>query len=183
MKGVVLLGMLMALPAQTHSPSWPQMVEGTPSWPSLARTRAAAREAMRLVSDDEVESWARRARDRAWLPRLDVRFGTRGDQDVRSLGTASESWAEGRDFGVDLALRWGLRDLVFSDVELRAHREQLARSVALQRRIESVTKAYFQRLEVELAEPSAERTQAMARLDGTLDALTAGAWTRGDLLR
>lgn len=183
MKPVLTLLVLGLVVSSTPSAEvWRRMIQGTPTWPSLARTRTAAIQTLALPPSSEVDSWAQRARDRSWLPRVDVRLGTRGDQDVRSLGTASESWTEGRDFGVDVSLRWGLAGLVFSEVEVRAHRERRARAVLLRRVVEEVTKVYLRRVEVELAPSTPDRVREGVRLDVVLDALTGGAWSTGDLL-
>lgn len=145
--------------------------------------QAAAVEALDLESDDRVQGWSDRARNRAWLPRLDLRLGTDRDQAVRRPGTADVAWSEGQGLGADLALRWGFGELVFSETEIRIEatlrsRDALKRSVK-----EAVTRVFFERLEVELrsrAEPEEEEALQLeaARLDGILGALTGGLWGR-----
>lgn len=157
------------------------MVEGRDVFPALARVQSAAVDALELEPEATAKTWSSRARDRGWVPRLDVRVGTDADRDVRALGQVGETWTEARGLGADVALRWQLGDVVFADVELRVNRERLARAAATRLARERVTKAFFRRIEVELAlrlEPDVdpERVVEAARLDGLLRALTGGVW-------
>ena len=157
-------------------------VRGQGRFPSLAAVQEAAEVALRLEPEHRARSWSDRARNRGWVPRLDVRVGTDSDRDVRALGRVEESWTEERAFAADVAARWSLGDIVFADVELRVNRERLARSAAVRLARERVTKVYFQRLEVELAmrvRREARLVLEAARLDGLLKALTGGAWGLG----
>lgn len=163
-----------------------KIIAGQGRLPSLARTLRAAEEALRLEPEECARSWSDRARNRSWLPRLEVRMGTDSDLDIRALGQADELWTEGRGFGADLALRWTLGDVVFADVELRVNRERLARSAAVRLARERVTKVYFERVEVELGLRQAVRAElvlAAARLDGLLVALTGGEWALREAAR
>lgn len=148
-------------------------------WPSLVSIQEAAEASLRLPSESDVQSWGDRARARGWLPRLDVRVGTDSDLDVRANAALDPSWTEGRGFGLDVALRFQLGQLLFSDAELRAHRERMRRSAVIRSAVLKVTELYFARLEVELQLEKSVSTKLLlerARLDGALSAATGGAW-------
>lgn len=152
--------------------------------------------ALDLPRLDEVQAWAEaaagpgpgrsaaaRARWRAVLPDLTLRFGTDLDLDIRSATTRTVS--EGQGLSFDAWARWGLADLVFNVDELRVDRELRAtRAAQIAARLRA-TELYFERLEVRArrrVRDSDELRRAAARLDGLLDALTAGAyrrWRRG----
>lgn len=153
---------------------------------ALSETQRAAVEALFLEPEARARGWSPRARTRGWLPRVDMRVGTDTDLDIRDVGGVDERWTEGRGFGADLGLRWSLGDVVFADVELRVNRERLARASARRLALERVTKLYFQRLEVELAlrgAPAPKLVLEAARLDGLLDALTDGHWSKRSVTR
>lgn len=177
----LILASMAAMSSPTPSTAIRRMVDGKDTLPSLRQTQEAAERALRLEPEHRVRGWSERARNRAWLPRLDVRAGTDTDLDVRGLGQAGETWTEGRGFGADVALRWGLGEIVFSDAELRINRERLARASVRSKTLERVTKVYFERVAAEfrlrsVSEPSFELLLEVARLDGLLAAATLGAW-------
>lgn len=157
-------------------------VAGQGLFPGLRRVQAAAEAALGLESPDRVRVWASRARQRALLPQLDVRAGTDTDVDVRTPRQNSEFWRQTRGLGADLRLRWGLANLVFSEFELKIHREQRARAAAVRLIREKVTQLYFERLELELmlkqseVKNLAEVLLDIARIDGQLAAMTSGLW-------
>jgi hypothetical protein len=174
---VLLAGLLTTSATVSDEVFLEETIDGRGALPSLAEVQAAAAEALHLTSADEVETWARRARQRAWLPRFEARFGSDADVAVRASEEGSDWARSGRGLGLDLGASWSLGDLVFSDQELRASRERLARSAAERLARERVTEVYFKRLAVLLEarrEPSIELALEGARLDGLLRALTGG---------
>jgi len=164
----------------TVSAAWiADVVAGRDVLPALADVQDAAEAALLAASPRDVVSWAHRARMRGLVPRLDVALGTDSDLDVRdSYSTGrSRTTTEGRAFGFELGARWELGDLVFSDGELRASREALARAASVRLAREEVTRLYFERVELLLEargdHPEADRLRA-ARIEGLLRALTGG---------
>lgn len=180
-KTALLLAALASEPkVEAFMESVRALVEGRDVFPALSATQRAAVEALDLEPAARAREWSSRARERGWVPRVDVRMGTDADRDVRALGSLDEKWTEERGFGADLAFRWSLGDVVFADAELRVNRERLARAAAVRLARERVTKVFFERLEVELAlraKPEPELVVEAARLDGLLAALTGGAWS------
>jgi hypothetical protein len=149
-------------------------------FPSLEQVQAWAADAAGRGPPDSALA---RARWRAALPHLTVRFGSDVDLDIRSANTRTV--VEGQALTFDAWARWRLPDLVFHPDELRVLREarsgQAVRTAARVR----VTELYFERLRVRQArrrrDDASLRLEA-ARLDGLLDAVTAGAyrrWRRG----
>lgn len=153
-------------------------VAGRTEFEALAVVQARAERALAVGTAAEARAWTSRLRWRGAVPKVDVRFGTDADIDIRDASSASaSSWTRtGQGTGFDVALSWRLGDLVFADLELRANRERIARAAAVRLALERVTQIYFQRLEIELAyreRPSARLRLEAARLDGLLDALTS----------
>lgn len=170
---------LILASTSTHAveQSLERIIQGLDVLPSLASVQAAAEDALELSSADDVASWSRRARLRGLLPTLEGKFGTTTDLDVRGEGDAVEWTRVGRGLGVDASARFNLGDLIFSDQELRASRERLARSAALRLARERATRLYFQRVAnlLELRRrPTAEGLLEAARIDGLLRAVTGG---------
>lgn len=146
---------------------------------SLAEVQSAAEDSLVLGDDEEVDGWTSRLRWRGLVPKLDVRFGTDTDLDIRdALTESASSWTNtGRGLGLDVVVKFGLGDLVFADLELRANRERIARAAAIRLARERVTEIYFLRLQVWIAnrlEPSYEHALEAQRLDGLIHALTGG---------
>ncbi len=152
------------------------IVAGRGRLPPLALVQDGAERALRLEPEGRAEDWSDRARDRGWVPQVDLRVGTDSALDVREPGRLSEVYQDRRRFDARVGLRWGLGDVVFSDVELRVNRERLARSAAVRLARERATKIYFERLKVELLllgeDPDPSLHLEAARLDGLLLALT-----------
>lgn len=184
---LLLLGLLSAaVPAEarllvdssTLSAAWINaVVEGRGPLPALAAVQAAAKTAATLYSDAEVSSWSSRARLRGLLPGVDVAVGTDLDFGLRDAGAAELTTTEGRGFTARLSARWALGELIFSDAEMRAHRESTHRRAQIDLVVDRVTDLYFERLTVLVASCVHEST-ALAilarRLDGAIAALTGG---------
>lgn len=154
-------------------------IAGRADLPSLSAVQAAAEDALVLGSDDEVAGWSSRLRWRGAVPKVDVRFGTDTDLSVRdALAGSASSWTNtGQGLGLDVVVKFGLGDLVFADLELRANRERVARAAAIRLARERVTELYFRRLDAWIAyrlDPSHELALEAARLDGLMRALTGG---------
>lgn len=177
MIGVVLTLLLAATSTSALEQELALIIEGRGGLPSLAEVQTAAVEALALTDGPEVEGWSSRARLRGLAPTLEARLGTTTDLDVRGE-VDGEGWTRvGRGLGLDVSTRFNLGDLVFSDQELRASRERLARSAAIRLARERATRIYFQRVAnlLELrARPTAEALFEAARLDGLLRAVTGG---------
>ena len=156
-------------------------VAGRDELPALEEVQAAAVRALGLGTAARAEDWDASARWRAVLPQLQVRFGSQRDLLVRD-SLAGTDWARtGQGLGLDISARWGLGDLLLSDLEMRVHRERLARSAAERLARERATQVYFQRVEVLVQmrqAPAHELVLEAARLDGLLRALTAGRYRR-----
>jgi hypothetical protein len=174
---VILTCLAAATSTNTLEQELALIVAGRGGLPSLAQVQEAAVAALALTDAEEVEAWSSRARLRGLAPTVDARFGTTTDLDVRGE-VDGEGWTRvGRGLGLDVSTRFNLGDLVFSDQELRASRERLARSAAIRLARERATRIYFQRvanlLEVR-ARPNAAALLEAARLDGLLQAVTGG---------
>lgn len=161
------------------------LVEGRAELPSLVDVQRAAEEALELTPSAEAEGWARRARLRGLVPDVEAGLGRDADLDVRGSSDdgSFKTTTEGRQLGVDVSVRFELGELVFSDLELRASRERLARAASVHLARDRATQLYFDRVEVALRlrdAPSTELLLSAARLDGLLDALTGGRlrWPR-----
>lgn len=173
------VGLLVADPSTAMMERWiREAVAGHDVLPALAAAQAAAVATLGLTDEAAVASWASRARWRALLPRLDARFGTSQSVDVRAGANIGNDYVkDGRGLGADVAARWTLGDLVFSDLEMRINRERLARSAAVRLARERVTQVWFQRLEVLIRRRTSTDPKLAveaARLDGLLYALTGG---------
>jgi hypothetical protein len=158
-----------------------RIVRGRAGIPPLQETQERAVLAMGVDEDGLDPGWAGRSRLRGLLPRVEARMGSNQDQDVRieDLDISSRRTNEGQALALDLGVRFELGDLIFSDQELRANRELLARGAAVRVAKERVTKFYFARLRVLLllrAGPTQALLLEAARLDGLLNALTGGYW-------
>lgn len=167
-----MIAAALLLTVTATSSGWVQeIVEGQGPLPPLEQVQRMAVQAL----DAGGAGWARRARLRGLVPRLDVAVGTDADLDVRDSVTTSRSrtTTEGRAFGFEISARWDFGDLVFSDLELRANREALARSAARRLVRDRVTQLYFQRLELLLEPASIARDVKAARLDGLIRAYTS----------
>ena len=176
---VSFIWLLVADPSAATVERWiREAVDGRDVLPALASVQAAAVAALGLTDDETAASWASRARWRAILPRLDARFGTSQNVDVRAGADIDRDYIkDGRGLGADVSARWALGDLVFSDLEMRINRERLARSAAARLARERVTQIWFDRLEVLIRRrmsAAPELAVEAARLDGLLSALTGG---------
>jgi hypothetical protein len=175
------LALLAATSTAAEAALVARVLAGAGPLPPLAAVQEAAVAALALTPFDEVEGWARRARLGALLPRLDVRVGTDVALDVRSTPSGSGWTTSGLGRGLDLAASWSLSELAFSDRELRAHRERVARAAIERLARERATRLYFRRLEILLEaarEPTVELLVEGAQLDGLLRAVTAGRLER-----
>ncbi|MEQ8275730.1 MAG: hypothetical protein RMA76_34315 [Deltaproteobacteria bacterium] len=177
---VIALVLMASTVTSTTVESWIEdAVAGNTALPSLAAVQSAAEDTLVLGDDAEIEEWTSRLRWRGAVPKVDIRFGTDTDLSVRdALAGSASSWTNtGRGLGLDVVVKFGLGDLVFADLELRANRERIARSAAIRLVRERITELYFRRLDVWIAyrlEPSHELRLDAARLDGLIRALTGG---------
>jgi hypothetical protein len=154
-------------------------VAGCLDLPSLEVVQETSVETLVVADEDTVKSWAGRARWRGLAPQLDVAVGSDADVGVRDTwqDALERTTTTGRALAIEAGARWQLGELIFSDAELRANREALARAATVQLARERVTKLYFERIEVALLardKPSRELSLALARLDGLLRAATGG---------
>jgi hypothetical protein len=155
------------------------IVAGCGELPSLIEVQDAAVEALAIADEETARNWASRARWRGLAPQIDVAIASDADIDIRDSweGALDRTTSSGRKLGLELGARFELGELVFSDAELRANREALARAATLSLARERATKLYFERIEVSLlarTNPSRELALAIARLDGLLRAMTGG---------
>lgn len=174
---VILTCLTAATSTSTLEQELMLIVQGRGELPALVEVQEAAVQALELTEGEEVEAWSSRARLRGLAPTLDARFGTTTDLDVRGEVDGAGWTRVGRGLGLDVSTRFNLGDLIFSDQELRASRERLARSAAIRLARERATRIYFQRVAnlLELrARPNAEALFDAARLDGLLRAVTGG---------
>ncbi len=151
--------------------------------------RAAAGRAR--VDDGAMDSWERRARTAAWLPKLSLEF-RHDERSTRVVGLSGnvESDYVRLNPGDQVAVRaaWDLDRLLFAPEELRV---AWTTSHLVRRREEAVqraTRLYFERrrlrLELALSPPEgalerAEREIAIDAVSAELDALTGGILARG----
>ena len=174
---MILALLLIASTQQQLQAELDRIIAGQDVLPSLAAVQAAAEEALCVASEEEASSWASRARWQGVLPQLQARFGTDRDLDVRDDGSSALRLTEAQGLGLQLSARFDLANLIFSDRELRASRERLARAAAVRLARERATKIYFDRVKVLLqlrAQPTPALLLEAARLDGLLRALTGG---------
>lgn len=159
-----------------------RLIEGRGELPSLREVQAAAQAELGLSEDEDAASWGRRARLRGVVPRVDAAFGSDADLDIRASATSpAQTTTEGRQLGFDVAVRFELGNLLFSELELRANREAIARAAAIQLARDRATELYFERLSVELElreAPSAALLLSARRLDGLIDVMTGGRVSR-----
>jgi len=163
------------------------LAEGEPSVEEVQRAAAARVQ----VDDGATDSWGRRARTSAWLPRLSLeyRHDERATRVVGLSGNVESDYVR-LSPGDQVAVRaaWDLDRLVFAPEELRA----AATAALLARRreevVEHATRLYFERtrlrLRLALSPPDsalerAEREIAIDAAGAELDALTGGLLSRG----
>jgi hypothetical protein len=166
--------------SSTSAATWVDMViDGKGALPALRAVQEATRHHLGLPTDDAARGWPRRARLRGLIPRLDVGFGTDADRDIRRSLTTSlaRTTTEGRAVDFEVAARWNLGEVVFSDAELRASREAIARFAAIRIAMDRVTRIYFERVSV-LAKLRDKPTETLriesARLEALMNAMTGG---------
>ncbi|MFO0726930.1 MAG: hypothetical protein U1E65_24315 [Myxococcota bacterium] len=143
---------------------------------SLARVQEAAAAHASLYTDEEARAWPLRSRLRGLLPNLEASVGTDADVALRD-GSTSFITSEGRGFLARVSGRWSLGELLFSDAEMRAHRESAHRRAAIDVAVDRATELYFDRLEVLILGCSLEAPSLALRarrLDGAIAALTGG---------
>lgn len=174
---MIALYVLLSLgqPEPVSDPVVRRWLDGQERFPSLADTLRAAEDALQLTSAESLRAWSKRARLRGWVPRVDIRVGTDRDLGVRRPASGAEAWTEAQAFGVDLGLRFGLSDVIFSTSELQASRVARRQASLLKRVRSEVARLYVRRLKSELVEAN---PWARAELDSVLDGLTAGFWRR-----
>jgi hypothetical protein len=138
------------------------LIAGCGELPSLESVQRAAVDSLAIAGDDT-----------GLAPKIDVAIGSDADVGVRDVwqDEHERTTTNGRKLGVELAARWELGELVFSDSELRANREALARSSTIQLARERVTKLVWL---LARAKPTRELAFAAARLDGLIAAMTGG---------
>jgi translation initiation factor IF-1 len=158
--------------------------------PTVEEVQRAAAARVR-VDDGAMDSWERRARTSAWLPRLSLeyRHDERATRVVGLSGNVESDYVR-LNPGDQVAVRaaWDLDRLVFAPEELRA----AATAAQLVRRreevVERATRLYFERrrlrLRLALSPPEgalerAEREIAIDAAGAELDALTGGLLSRG----
>jgi hypothetical protein len=158
--------------------------------PTVEEVQRAAAARVR-VDDGAMDSWERRARAAAWLPRLSLeyRHDERATRVVGLNGNVESDYVR-LSPGDQVAVRaaWDLDRLVFAPEELRA----AATAAQLVRRreevVERATRLYFERrrlrLRLALSPPDgtlerAEREIAVDAAGAELDALTGGLLSRG----
>jgi hypothetical protein len=163
------------------------LAEGEPTVEEVQRAAAAGVQ----VDDGATDSWGRRARTAAWLPRLSLEY-RHDERDTRVVGLSGnvESDYLRQSPGDQVAVRaaWDLDRLVFAPEEPRA----AAITALLARRreevVERATRLYFERrrlrLRLALSPPDgaferAEREIAIDAAGAELDALTGGLLSRG----
>lgn len=158
--------------------------------PAVEEVQRAAAAHVR-VDDRALDSWERRARTAAWLPRLSLeyRHDERATRVVGLNGNVESDYVR-LSPGDQVAVRaaWDLDRLVFAPDELRA---AATASQLVRRREEAVeraTRLYFerrrQRLRLALSPPEgaldrAEREVDIDAVTAELDALTGGLFSRG----
>lgn len=155
------------------------LIAGCGELPSLEEVQDAAVEALAIADDETALGWASRARWRGLAPKIDAAIGSDADLGVRDSwqGALERTTTTGQKLGLELGVRWELGELVFSDAELRANRETLARTAAVALARERATKLYFERIEIYLLSrerPSRELSLSLRKLDGLLRAITGG---------
>lgn len=163
------------------------LADGDPAVEEVQRAAAAQVRA----DAGALDSWERRARTAAWLPKLSLEY-RHDERATRVVGLNGNVESDYVRFspGDQLAVRaaWDLDRLVFAPDELRA----AATASQLMRRreeaVERATRLYFERrrlrLRLALSPPDGalERTESEIAIDAVtaeLDALTGGLFSRG----
>ena len=166
--------------SSTGSATWvDNVVAGRGTLPALRDVQRAARLQVTTGAPGGAAGWGHRARLRGLVPRLAVAFGTDADRDIRRSLTTSlaRTTTEGRAVDFEVAARWNLSEVVFSDAELRASREAIARAAAVRIAVDRVTRVYFERVSLLVRlhkKPTEALTIEAARLEGLMHALTGG---------
>lgn len=151
-------------------------VDGQGRLPALRVVLRESEVELRLADASPPDHWRSWARDRAWIPDLDARFGTDRSLDIRDATTTS--WVRtGEGFGLQIRVRWSLADALFNDSVLRVDKTLRDRGAARWKARDRLVRLYFQRLELEmqwLERPTMEIALTAARYDSLLRAATGG---------
>ena len=144
----------------------------------------------RLVRRQEVRQGAAtrvnsgRLRRSAWIPTVSAEWGRTDLLDVSSSYRPGETLKSDEDLGQrsfwKVRATWDLRGLAFDPRELALGREDRARRVFLQERLDRTRRLYYQWLHEVLElrrDPGPRRLLACEELEAALDALTSGAFS------
>ena len=151
------------------------------------------------VSHEKIKDWRRQARQRAWLPSLDI--GVDGDRDWSSSDSIWGSYTNGgqhyvgpddktrgEDIGWDASLSWDLADLVWSSDQTTIDSRSKLMVELREDILNEVTRLYFERrrnqIELVLDEGAdwrirMDKEMRVAELTALIDALTGGGFSEG----
>lgn len=150
---------------------------------SFARLdRLVRRQEARQIASTRVT--AGRLRRSAWVPTVSAEWGRTDLQDMSSTWRPGETLSANEDLGQrsfwKVRATWDLRGLAFDPRELALGREERARRVFLQERLDRTRRLYYQWLHEVLElrrDPGPRRLLACEELEAALDALTSGAFS------
>lgn len=158
--------------------------------PERARTELAMlrEEASRHhgVDPDRFEAVRRRLRLRHWAPDVSTRFGLNGgasESERMAAAAPASSVLEARreGYGFEARFEWRLSELIFDLAEVSVLRETTRAGRFRQELLARLHDDYFEgcavRAELGLT-PSQRLHRRLVEIDESLDALTAGAWSR-----
>ncbi len=118
--------------------------------------RLVQEEAIRYANANprQVDSWQRRVRQAAWMPKINTKGGRDLDkeQSVREkVGDVDVLYhKESADWSFNLQAEWDLSELIFNREELSVARESVRQTVLREDIIEDVTHKYFERRRLQI---------------------------------
>ncbi|MEM9490453.1 MAG: hypothetical protein AAGC55_15000 [Myxococcota bacterium] len=191
MKKAIIIALLLSTTRTAHADQRSAVLaQLSRREPSLDEVKRAALRHAGLDQRREA-GWARRARLSGLLPVVtaaaDHDSGRDRDLSRSSNGTERLDLGSERDLQIELRAVWHLERLMFSDLELRAHRAAEQRARERTQLLTQVTSLYFQRRKLQIEAlwqpPDSDARAALNQLaidefSAQLDTLTGGYFSR-----
>jgi competence ComEA-like helix-hairpin-helix protein len=165
------------------------------SFASEPLIRSVQEEAIRYANANpsQVDSWLRRVRQAAWMPKINTKGGRDLDkgQSVREkVGDLDVLYhKESANWSFNLQAEWKLGELIFNREELSVARESVRQTILREDIIEDVTNKYFERRRLQILDLIASEEEASIKimrqvkiqeLTAQIDGFTGG-WFSGQL--